>query len=152
MSPPPPPPLIYWSPVTVIWFLRWIRRLCIQITVLSLSLVILLGFTWDFKMEETTHDSSSSSRKSEEKCPPAGGNKMKIGGFKDRPLLPQNIRCSNPTRTQWVSSGVWLQRLSLDDFDRVVQTTPSGLLAVSDVYLCAHVAHSRKIPINPSAS
>ena len=33
-------------------------------------------------MEETTHDSSSSSRKSEEKCPPAGGIKMKIGGFK----------------------------------------------------------------------
>ena len=41
-----------------------------------------IGFTWDFKMEETTHDSSSSSRKSEEKCPPAGGIKMKIGGFK----------------------------------------------------------------------
>ena len=37
-----------------------------------ISLVILLGFTWDFKMEETTHDSCSSSRKSEEKCPPAG--------------------------------------------------------------------------------
>ena len=52
-------------------------------------------------MEETTHDSSSSSRKSEEKCPPAGGIKMKIGGFKDRPLLPQTIRCSNPTGTQW---------------------------------------------------
>ena len=50
-----------------------------------------------------------------------------------------------------VSSGVWLPRLSQDDFDRVVQTTPSGLLAVSDVYSCAHVAHSRKIPINPSA-
>ena len=33
-------------------------------------------------MEETTHDSSSSSRKSEEKCPPVGGIKMKIGGFK----------------------------------------------------------------------
>ena len=34
-------------------------------------------------MEETTRDSSSSSsRKSEEKCPPAGGIKMKIGGFK----------------------------------------------------------------------
>ena len=33
-------------------------------------------------MEETTHDSSSCSRKSEEKCPPAGGIKMKIGGFK----------------------------------------------------------------------
>ena len=34
-------------------------------------------------MEETTHDGSSSSRrKSEEKCPPAGGIKMKIGGFK----------------------------------------------------------------------
>ena len=34
-------------------------------------------------MEETTHESSSSSsRKSEEKCPPAGGIKMKIGGFK----------------------------------------------------------------------
>ena len=51
-------------------------------------------------MEETTHDSSSSSRKSEEKCPPAGGIKMKIGGL-DRPLLPQTIRCSNPTLTQW---------------------------------------------------
>ena len=34
-------------------------------------------------MDETTHDSSSSSRKSEEKCPPAGGIKMKVGGFKD---------------------------------------------------------------------
>ena len=34
-------------------------------------------------MEETTHDSSSSgNRKSEEKCPPPGGIKMKIGGFK----------------------------------------------------------------------
>ena len=103
-------------------------------------------------MEETTHHSSSSSRKSEEKCLPAGGIKMKIGGFKDRPLLPQTIRCSNPTGTSGVSSGVWLPRLSQDDFDRVVQTTPSGLLAVSDVYSCAHVAHSRKIHINPSAS
>ena len=51
-----------------------------------------------------------------------------------------------------VSSGVWLPRLSQDDFDRLVQTTPSGLLAVSEVYSCAHVAHSRKIPINPSIS
>ena len=52
-------------------------------------------------MEETTHDSSSSSsRKSEEKCPPAGGIKMKIGGFKTG-QLPQTIRCSNPTGTQW---------------------------------------------------
>ena len=75
---PPPPPLICRSPVTVICFLRRIRRVCIQITVLSLSLVILLGFT-GFYNEETTHDSSSSSsRKSEEKCPPAGGIKMKM--------------------------------------------------------------------------
>ena len=36
-----------------------IQKEPIQITVLSLSLVILLEFTWDFKMEETTHDSSS---------------------------------------------------------------------------------------------
>ena len=32
-------------------------------------------------MEETTHNSSNSSRKSEDKCRPAGGIKMKIGGF-----------------------------------------------------------------------
>ena len=150
MSPTPPP--IYWSPVTVIWFLRWIRRLCIQITVLSLSLVILLGFTWDFKMEETTHDSSSSSRKSEEKCPPAGGIKMKIGGFKTGHCYHKPSDAAIQHEPSGVSSGVWLPRLSQDDFDRVVQTTPSGLLAVSDVYSCAHVAHSRKIPINPSAS
>ena len=143
------PPLIYWSPVTVICFLRRIRRLCIQITVLSLSLVILLGFTWDFKMEETTHDSSSSSsRKSEEKCPPAGGIKMKIGGFKTGHCYHK----PSDAAIQQEPSGVRLPRLSQDDFDRVVQTTPSGLLAVSDVYSCAHVAHSRKIPINPSAS
>ena len=36
--------------------------------------------------------------------PPAGGIKMKIGGSR-RPLLPQTIRCSNPTGNQWVSSG-----------------------------------------------
>ena len=30
-----------------------------------------------------------------------GGIKMKIGGLQDRPLLPQTIRCSNPTGTQW---------------------------------------------------
>ena len=52
-------------------------------------------------MEETTHDSSSSSRKSEEKCPPAGGIKMKIGGFKTGHCYAQTIRCSNPTGTQW---------------------------------------------------
>ena len=95
-------------------------------------------------MEEKTHDSSSSSRKSEEKCPPAGGIKMKIGG------LPSDAAIQH--QPSGVSSGVWLPQLSQDDFDRVVQTTPSGLLAVSDVYSCAHVSHSRTIPINPSAS
>ena len=147
-----PPPLIYCSPVTVIWFLRWIRRLCIQITVLSLSLVILLGFTWDFKMEETTHDSSSSSRKSEEKCPPAGGIKMKIGGFKTGHCYHKPSDAAIQQEPSGVSSWVWLPRLSQDEFDRVVQSTPSGLLAVSDVYSCTHVAHSGKVPINLSAS
>ena len=104
-----PPPLIYWSPVTVIWFLRWIRRLCIQITVLSLSLVILLGFTWDFKMEETTHDSSSS-RKSEEKCPPAGGIKMKIGGFKTGHRYHKPSDAAIQQEPSGVSSGDWLPR------------------------------------------
>ena len=104
------PPLIYWSPVTVIWFLRWIRCLCIQITVLSLSLVILLGFTLDFKMEETTHDSSSCSsrRKSEEKCPPAGGIKMKIGGFKTGHCYHKPSDAAIQQEPNGVSSGVWL--------------------------------------------
>ena len=105
-------------------------------------------------MEETTHDSSSSSssRKSEEKCPPAGGIKMKIGGFKTGHCYHKPSDAAIQQEPSGVSSGVWLPRLSQDDFDRVVQTTPSGLLAVSDVYSCAHVAHSRTIPINPSAS
>ena len=107
-------------------------------------------------MEETTHDSSSSSssssRKSEEKCPPAGGIKMKIGGFKTGHCYHKPSDATIQQEPSGVNSGVWLPRLSQDDFDRVVQTTPSGLLAVSDVYSCAHVAHSRKIPINPSAS
>ena len=129
---PPPPKKKYWSPVTVVWVLRRIRRLCIQITVLSLSLVILLGFTWDFKMEETTHDSSSSSRKSEEKCPPAGGIKMKIGGFKTGHCYHKPSDAAIQQESSGVSSGVLLPRLSQDDFDRVVQTSLSGLLAVSD--------------------
>ena len=95
-------------------------------------------------MEETTHDSSSNSRKSEEKCPPAGG--IKTGHCYHKPS-----DAAIQLEPSGVNSGVWLPRLSQDDFDRVVQTTPSGLLAVSDVYSCAHVAHSRKIPINPSA-
>ena len=103
-------------------------------------------------MEETTHDSSSSSRKSEEKCPPAGGIKIKIGGFKTGHCYHNPSDAAIQQEPSGVSSGVWLPRLSQDDFDRVVQTTPSGLLAVSDVYSFAHEAHSRKIPINPSAS
>ena len=151
MSPPPPPNILVSCHCHLVS--QVIRRICIQITVLSLSLVILLGFTWDFKMEETTHDSSSSSRrKSEEKCPPAGGIKMKIGGFKTGHCYHKPSDAAIQQEPSGVSSGVWLPRLSQDDFDRVVETTPSGLLAVSDVYSCAHVALSRKIPINPSAS
>ena len=104
-------------------------------------------------MDETTHDSrSSSSRKSEEKCPPAGGIKMKIGGFKTGHCYHKPSDAAIQQEPSGISSGVLLPRLSQDDFDRVVQTTPSGLLAVSDVYSCANVAHSRNIPINPSAS
>ena len=66
-----PPPVVG---RTHIYELLQLETVCI--------LVILLGFTSNFTLEETTHDSSSSSRKSEEKCPPAGGIKMKIGGFK----------------------------------------------------------------------
>ena len=80
------------------------------------------------------------------KCPPAGGIKMKIGGFKTGHCYHKPSDAAIQQEPSRVSSGVQLPRLSQDDFDRVVQTTPSGLLAVSDVYSCAHVAHSRKIP------
>ena len=103
-------------------------------------------------MEETTHDSSSSSRKSEEKYPPAGGIKMKIGGFKTGHCYHKPSDAAIQQKPSGVSSWVWLPRLSQDDFDRFVQSTPSGLLAVSDVYSCTHVAHSGKVPINLSAS
>ena len=104
-------------------------------------------------MEETTHDSCSSSRrKSEEKCPPARGIKMKIGGFKTGHCYHKPSDAAIQQESSGVSSGVWLPRLSQDDFGQSGANTSSGLLAVSDVYSCAHVAHSRKIPINPSAS
>ena len=75
-------------------------------------------------MEEKTHDSSRSSRKSEEKCPPAGGIKMKIGGFKSGQCYHKPSDAAIQHEPCGVSSGVWLPRLSQDDFDRVVQTTP----------------------------
>ena len=69
--------------------------------------------------------SSSSSRKSEEKCPPAGGIKMKIGGFKTGHCYHKPSDAAIQQEPSGVNSGVWLPRLSQDDFDRVVQTTPS---------------------------
>ena len=52
-------------------------------------------------MEETTHDSSSSSRKSVEKCPPAGGIKMKIGGFKTGHSYHKPSDAAIQQETQW---------------------------------------------------
>ena len=76
-------------------------------------------------MEETTHDSSSSSRrKSEEKCPPARGIKMKIGGFKTGHCYHKPSDAAIQQESSGFSSGVWLPRLSQDDFDKVMQTTP----------------------------
>ena len=86
------------------------------------------------------------SRKSEEKCPPAGGIKMKISGFKTGHCYHKPSDAAIQQEPSGVSSGVWLPRLSLDDFDRVVQTTPSGLLAVSDVYSCATWPIAEKFP------
>ena len=64
-------------------------------------------------MEETTHDSSSSSsRKSEEKCPPAGGIKMKIGGFKTGHCYHKPSDAAIQQEPSGVSSGVLLPRLS----------------------------------------
>ena len=62
---------------------------------------------------------------------------MKIGGFKTGHCYHKPSDAAIQQEPSGVSSGVWLPRLSQDDFDRVVQTTPSGLLAVSDVYSCA---------------
>ena len=71
-------------------------------------------------MEETTHDSGNSSRKSEEKCPPAGGIKMKIGGFKTGHCYHKPSDAAIQQEPSGVSSGDWLPRLRQDDFDRVV--------------------------------
>ena len=62
-------------------------------------------------MEETTHDSSSSSRKSEEKCPPAGGIKMKIGGFKTGHCYHKPSDAAIQQEPSGVNSGVWLPLL-----------------------------------------
>ena len=57
-------------------------------------------------MEETTHYSSNSSRKSEEKCPPAGGIKMKIGGFKTGHCYHKPSDAAIQQEPSGVSSGV----------------------------------------------
>ena len=57
--------------------------------------------------------------------------KMKIGGFKTGHCYHKPSDAAIQQEPSGVSSEVWLPRLSQDDFDRVVQTTPSGLLAVS---------------------
>ena len=67
------------------------------------------------------------SRKSEEKCPPAGGITMKIGGIKTGHCYHKPSDEAIQQESSGVSSGVWLPRLSQDDFDRVVQTTSSEL-------------------------
>ena len=73
-------------------------------------------------MEETTHDSSSSSssssgRKIEEKCLPAGGIKMKVDSFKDSHCYHKLSDATIQQEPSEVSSGVWLPRLSQDDFE-----------------------------------
>ena len=59
-------------------------------------------------------------------------SKMKIGGFKTGHCYHKPSDAAIQQEPSGVSSGVWLPRLSQNDFDRVVQTIPSGLLAVSD--------------------
>ena len=51
----------------------------------------------------------------------AGGIKMKIGGFKTGHCYHKPSDAAIQQEPSGVSSGVWLPRLSQDDFDRVVQ-------------------------------
>ena len=104
-------------------------------------------------MEETTHDSSSSSRrKSEEKCPPAGGIKMKIGGFKTGHCYHKPSDAAIQQEPSGVSSGVWLPRLSQDDFDRVVANHSLRIAGSFRRVFMRPRGLSRTIPINPSAN
>ena len=57
---------------------------------------------------------------------------MKIGGFKTSHCYLKPSDAAIQQEPSGVNSGVWLPRLRQDDFDRVVQTTHSGLLAISD--------------------
>ena len=71
---------------------------------------------------------------------------MKIGGFKTGHCYHKPSDSAIQQEPSGVRSGVWLPRLSQDDFDRVVQTTPSGLLVVSDVYSCPMRPIAEKFP------
>ena len=57
---------------------------------------------------------------------------MKVGGFKAGHCYHKPSDAAIQQEPSRVSSGVWLPRLSQDEFDRVVETIHSGLLAVAD--------------------
>ena len=54
---------------------------------------------------------------------------MKVGGFKGGHCYHKPSDATIQQEPSGVSCGVWLLRLSQDDFDRVVEATSSGLLA-----------------------
>ena len=82
-----------------------------------------------YKMEETVNENSE--RGSESKCkPPAGGIKNVRGFKRGHAYLESRNAATSETREK--NSGVWLRRLNMDEYSRVVHVTPGGLLTVTD--------------------
>ena len=74
----------------------------------------------------------NSERGSESKCkPPAGGIKN-VRGFKRGHLYLESRNAATSETSQTKNSGVWLRRLNMDEYSRVVYVTPGGLLTVPD--------------------
>ena len=82
-----------------------------------------------YKMEETVNENSE--RGSESKCKPPAGEIKNVRGFKcGHAYLKSRNAATSETREK--NSGVWLRRLNMDEYSRVVHVTPGGLLTVPD--------------------
>ena len=88
-----------------------------------------------YKMEATVIENSESKIQSDSegksKCRPPPGGIKKVGGFKCGHSYCGS-RNATASETRQTNSSMWLRRLNMDEYSRVVHVTPDGLLTVPD--------------------
>lgn len=97
---------------------------------LSLSTVILPGLFCIITMKETAnYETGKLSKRSDRKTPPVRGMRRNRRGFQHG---HPHFEAMHGESTETPDSHVWMPRLGMADFSRVVQETSGGLLTVPD--------------------